>query len=227
MKPIIGITPHFNEEDRYEVSEAYASSLRNHGVMPIILPILIENIPQYLGMISGLLLSGGTDIHASRYGEQSHEKAEPPCHARDEFELKLCHAALGADMPILGICRGAQLINVALGGRLIQHCENHNFYGDDDIRRYIHSVIVEPKSKLGAILGGGEINVNSIHHQCICGKLGAGISASAWSPEDGLVEGIEVASKKFVIGVQWHAELLDDKHSEALFRAFANACLAR
>ena len=223
MKPIIGITPHFNEENRYEVSEAYALCLRNHGVMPIILPYDIENIPHYLGMISGLLLTGGVDIHASRYGEESHEKAEPPCHNRDEYELQVCLAALKVDMPILGICRGAQLINVALGGRLIQHCDNHLFLGDD-IRKHVHNVTLDPNSKLGGILGGSEIGVNSIHHQCICGKLGKGINVSAWSPDDGLVEGIEVASKRFVIGVQWHAELLDDENSETLFRAFANAC---
>ena len=221
MQPIIGVSPNFNEKGEYFLDHNYISGLKAHGVSAVILPYDVESIPNYLNMISGLLLSGGMDIQASYYGETPHEKADTPNLTRDEFELAICREALKADMPILGVCRGSQMINVALGGNLVQHHENHYF--EDDKSKYIHPITVRPESKLHKIIGSGEIDVNSVHHQCMGHKLGDGVSICAVSP-DNIPEAIEVASKKFVLGLQWHPELLDDVHNKAIFRAFAEAC---
>jgi gamma-glutamyl-gamma-aminobutyrate hydrolase PuuD len=222
MQPLIGISPNFNEKGEYFLDSKYISRLKALGASTIILPYDVESIPMYLSMISGLLLSGGMDIQASHYGETPHEKSDTPNLARDEFELAICREALNADMPILGICRGSQLLNVVLGGNLEQHFENHNF-GDEDSGKYIHPIKIEPGSKLHTIIGSSEIEINSVHHQSAGNRLGDGVSICAVS-HDGIPEAVEVASKKFVLGLQWHPELLNDAHNEAIFRAFIAAC---
>ena len=177
MKPIIGITPSFIK-GRYDCGPKYVSKIAELGATPIILPYQTESIPVYLKMVSGLLFSGGGDIDASHFDQVHHEKASVPVKERDEFELELCRQAVEADMPFLGICRGEQILNVALGGDLNQHFDGHNFSGDKRTS-YIHSVKLEPTSKLRGIIGCDEIMVNSIHHQSVGGRLGDGASISA------------------------------------------------
>ena len=222
MKPIIGITPYFTDDQKYSLNLPYVTSLLACDVTPIILPYDISSIPAYLGMISGLLLSGGGDIDAPYFNQPRHEKAGAPTIARDEFELALCREALKMNMPILGICRGEQILNVALGGDLHQHIEGHLF--GDRRTEYIHSITLAEGSKLRSIIGRDSIEINSIHHQSVGDKLGEGVSVSAVSP-DGIIEAIEVTSKKFVIGTQWHPEELSakDSYNMAIFRAFADA----
>jgi len=224
MKPIIGITPYFTDDQKYSLNSPYIASLAACGVTPLILPYDPESIPAYLKLISGLLLSGGGDIDAPYFNQPRHEKAGAPTIARDEFELALCREALKIDMPILGICRGEQVLNVALGGDINQHIEAGGHLFSDKRTEYIHSVKLIEGSKLRSIIGRDEIEVNSIHHQCVGNKLGEGVSVCAVSP-DGIIEAIEVASKKFAIGVQWHPEELaakDTSHA-AIFRAFVDA----
>jgi putative glutamine amidotransferase len=222
MKPIIGVTPTYTKDQKYHLSATYLRNLTEFGVSTVILPYEVDSIPTYLKTISGLLLSGGGDIAAQYFNEPHHEKANPPTIERDEFELQLCREALKMNLPILGICRGEQLLNVALGGNIIQHLDGHN-HGDDDRVKYIHTVKLTKGSKLHSILGSEEIQVNSVHHQAVGSKLGDGVSVSAVSPE-GFAEAIEVTSKKFVVGVQWHPEELKDANTTAIFRAFTDAC---
>ncbi|MCL2673735.1 MAG: gamma-glutamyl-gamma-aminobutyrate hydrolase family protein [Defluviitaleaceae bacterium] len=224
MKPIIGITPYFTDDQKYSLNSPYVASLLACGVTPIILPYDPESIPTYLKMISGLLLSGGGDIDASYFNQEPHEKAGAPTIARDEFELALCREAVKINMPVLGICRGEQVLNVALGGNILQHIEEGGHQFGEKRTEYIHSVKLAEGSKLRSIIGQDEIETNSIHHQSVGDKLGEGVSISAVSP-DGIIEAIEVASKKFVIGLQWHPEELAAKDSNhmAIFRAFTDA----
>jgi len=224
MKPIIGITPYFTDDQKYSLNSPYVASLLACGVTPIILPYDPESIPAYLKMISGLLLSGGGDIDAPYFNQERHEKAGAPTIARDEFELALCREAVKMDMPVLGICRGEQVLNVALGGDILQHIEAGGHQVSERRTEYIHSIKLTADSKLRAIVGHDEIQVNSIHHQAVGSKLGEGVSVSAVSP-DGIIEAIEVASKKFVIGLQWHPEELatKDPNHMAIFRAFTDA----
>ena len=221
MQPIIGVTPSFID-NRYAVGAKYISKIVELGAVPIIFSYQLENIPVYMKMVSGLLFSGGGDIDAKHFNQVHHEKASKPNKERDEFEIELCRRAIQADIPYLGICRGAQVLNVALGGDLNQHFEGHNFDGDRRVN-YIHNVRLEPGSKFHEIIGSDEIRVNSIHHQSVGEKLGDGISVCAFSSEEGIIEAIEARSKKFVIGVQWHPEELIDAYSANLFKAFVDA----
>ena len=224
MNPIIGITPFFTDEQKYSLSLKYVSAINIYGVTPLILPYAPDSIPAYLRLVSGVMLTGGGDIDARFFNEQRHEKAGEPTIARDEFELALCRAAVAADIPLLGICRGAQVLNAALGGNLCQHIEGHN--RNDKRSGYVHNVNIAMGSKLYSIVGRTELGVNSIHHQCVGDRLGEGVSVSAVSP-DGIIEAIEVASNRFAVGVQWHPEELaaSDSHHAALFRAFVNAAI--
>jgi len=222
MSTIIGITPSFTDDRKYSLNLKYVSGLDIYGITPLILPYEPDSIQTYLRLVSGVLISGGGDIDARYFGQLRHEKAGEPTIARDEFELALCRAAIAADIPLLGICRGAQVLNVALGGDLCQHIEGHNY--SDRRSDYIHNVEIAIGSKLYSIVGRAELKVNSIHHQCAGEKLGEGVSVSAVSP-DGIIEAIEVASNKFAVGVQWHPEELAafDSNHASLFHAFVNA----
>lgn len=163
----------------------------------------------------GLVLAGGSDIEPSLYG-QPNLAARSPHPERDEMEMRLVREALRLDLPILGICRGAQLLNVAFGGTLQQDIgEAHT-----GVR---HGVRFEPGSKLAAI--ARPKTVNSRHHQAV-DRLGAGLKVAAWSAGDDIVEGIEAPDRRFVLAVQWHPEDLaieGEQEARALFAAFAAA----
>lgn len=220
---VIGIVPGF-DGGKYAVSPLYVEAVEAGGGLALILPYTgKEGIAAQMGLISGLLLTGGGDIEPALYGQQRSPKTEPPTPMRDEYELEVCRAALGAGIPVLGICRGCQLLNVALGGNMEQHVDNHVF---NTPRRadYIHDVYITEGSRLAAIMGGTQVSVNSIHHQVVGSSLGRGLVVSAKSG-DGLVEGIEHTGQ-FALGVQWHPEELahKDKLQAALFSAFVQAC---
>ena len=219
--PIIGITPSFTEQGKYSLNPNYVSAITVHGATPLILPYEPGSIKTYLRIVSGVVITGGGDIDSRFWGEVRHEKAGTPVAARDEFELALCREAVAAGVPLLGICRGAQILNVALGGSLIQHIDGHDH---PDRFAIAHTIEIAPNSKLRSIIGQTELGVNSIHHQCVGARLGEGVSISAVSP-DGIVEAVEVASKRFTLGVQWHPEELAAAYPlhAAIFRAFVEA----
>ncbi|MCH8064549.1 MAG: gamma-glutamyl-gamma-aminobutyrate hydrolase family protein [Chloroflexi bacterium] len=195
-------------------------------------PLDLRGVETDVSTLDGLVLTGGLDIAPERYGQEPHERtvcAEP---ARDAYELDLLHAALAADLPVLAICRGSQLLNVALGGSLLQNIASANHRADyktEGMPSRWHSVRVVSGSRLRGLLGVEEMEVNSRHHQGVLAETVApGLTAVAISP-DGVVEAIESDAHRWVVGVQWHAERPEPEYpdfaklSRPLFQAFVDA----
>ena len=201
---------------------AYPGAVSTGGGTPVIVPPFApeDDVETILDRVDGVVLSGGPDIHPCLYGQEEHPELGPTDIGLDRFELGFVRRALERDLPLLGICRGAELLNVARGGTLIQHVEGHR--QTEEARVTTHDVRVEAGSRLAEVLGATEAAVNTYHHQAI-DRLGGGVRAVAWSP-DGLVEGIELSGVDFAIGVQWHAEgLIDEAEQARLFSRFADA----
>lgn len=177
--------------------------------------------------LNGLLLTGGVDINPHRYGQPPHPRTQEPDDERDALESGLVGEALALDLPVLAICRGMQLLNVHLHGTLVQHLSSvaiHEQRLPDEEpgkHRSAHSVDILPGTLLARIVGPGKHLVNSRHHQAIS-ELGSGIIASAVS-EDDVIEALELPSKRFVLGVQWHPEdrIEASEDDRKLFAAFA------
>lgn len=181
--------------------------------------------------LDGLLLSGGGDLEARHFGQPQHSKTNPPDRERDEFELSLTAAALSAGIPILGICRGAQVLGVALGGQLVQDLDSewpraakHRPEGNEGIVR--HWVRVVEGSRLAGIFDAVRVCVNSFHHQANT-HLGPEVVGTAWA-SDKVIEAIEAQACGFVVGVQWHPEQMwqTSPRQRRLFAAFVAACQA-
>ena len=170
--------------------------------------------------VAGVCFSGGGDIAPERYGEVDLERVcENVIPERDELELSLARRALDADLPILGICRGFQLLNVALGGRLAMDVTGHQAKGDDVIEHRL--VIGDPNARLARASGARELRVNSRHHQAVTpDRLAPSLHATVL--HDGLVEAFESPSHRWVVGVQWHPERTAevDEHAARIFDAF-------
>jgi gamma-glutamyl-gamma-aminobutyrate hydrolase PuuD len=192
----------------------YEQALLAVGVEPV---RIHPDSPRDLEGLDGLLLSGGTDLNPSRYGQQPHQANDEPDDPRDEMETALLASALERDLPVLAICRGMQLFNVAHGGTLEQHVENHRRPGVNGA----HRIGVEPRTRLADAMGFGSHVVNSRHHQVI-GRIGDSLRVSARS-EEGYAEALERKDKRFALAVQWHPEDLVGIRPEArrLFEAFA------
>jgi putative glutamine amidotransferase len=189
---------------------SYRRGLAAAGIEPV------ENVRSLTGL-DGLLLAGGTDVDPALYGEPAAPETEEPDRERDSLERALVAEALERDLPVFGICRGIQLLNVALGGTLEQHIEDHK----RPKVREVHPVRIEPGSLLARILGAGDYMVNSRHHQC-AGRIAAALRVSATAP-GGVVEAVELPGKRFVLAVQWHPEARLDSPDLKLFEAFAAA----
>jgi putative glutamine amidotransferase len=223
-RPLIGITSYEPEEVHAGVwffsaaliPSTYVSAIAQAGGRPVVLPPLDEGVEETLDALDGLLFSGGEDLDPDHYGAERHAETKGVHEARDRAELILLGAALERDMPVLAVCRGSQIMNVALGGDLVQHVpelvghEEHRHtpgtFADHDVR-------VDPASRLGRVLGD-HAPVKSHHHQGF-GRLGEGLREAAWA-DDGLVEGLEDPNRRFALGVLWHPEEGDD---DALFTA--------
>ena len=221
MKPLIAITP-ATDDKKFSVSHAYCDMVEAAGGVPLILPYAKgSDIACGLSLADGLILSGGGDIHSRYLDEPLHPKASGIFEARDTYEIALCQMALARDMPIFGICRGMQILNVALGGGIFQHIEGHSF--PEQRGEGVHAVTVAPHSHLYRVVYKTEIHVNSVHHQAVS-RLGDGLVVSAAA--GGVVEAIELPGKNFVLGVQWHPEALIRIFSEqfAIAEAFIAAC---
>ena len=195
-------------------------------------PLDLRGVETRVSLLDGLVLTGGLDIDPSRYGQEPHPRTKCAEPARDEYELGLLHAALAADLPVLAICRGSQLLNVALGGSLLQNIETANHRADyktEGMPSRWHSVRLVSGSRLHKLFGVEEMEVNSRHHQGVLPEMVApGLTAVATSP-DGTVEATESDAHRWVVGVQWHAELPEPEHpdfaklSRPLFQAFVEA----
>ncbi len=194
----------------------YAEAVRLGGLEPV--PISPER-PGSLDGLRGLVITGGCDIDPARYGQAPLSVNDQPDRARDELECSLLAEAIAADLPVLGICRGLQLLNVACGGTLHQDIPGHRVKNGIEV----HTVAMRPGTRLAAILGNGEYSVNSRHHQA-AGRIGEGLAVVAAAP-DGTVEGLEMPGRRFVLAVQWHPEDRVRTHplDLRLFEALAEA----
>jgi putative glutamine amidotransferase len=222
MTPRIGITtgPRVHDGRDFEgLDRAYAAAVAAAAGLPLLLPTLD---PMWVGAalagVDGLVLSGGGDVDPARYGEQAVPELGRVNGARDEWELALVRAALVADVPVLAICRGCQVLTVATGGSLVQHLPAVSALDHDVPDREheaVHDVRLEAGSALARIVGVDVVGVNSMHHQAAA-RLGDGLRAVGWSPDD-VVEAVEVPDRP-VMGVQWHPEhMVDAAPHRALF----------
>jgi len=225
-RPLIGISSYgrAGERQTFSLPCEYVDVVRLVGGVPIVLPAVEGEIPEALDAVAALILSGGGDVDPAHYGGPRHEANYGISQERDGFEIALARAALARrDFPVLCICRGMQLLNVALGGDLVPHIPDQ--YGEHVVHRHPerlpveHGVRVDPASRLADVLGATDLTVHSVHHQAVR-RLGDGLRAVAWS-SDGVVEAIESEHHPFVIGVQWHPELgaLGDERQRHLFEA--------
>ncbi|MFN2452470.1 MAG: gamma-glutamyl-gamma-aminobutyrate hydrolase family protein [Candidatus Dormibacteria bacterium] len=204
---------------------SYVEAIRQGGGVPILLPPVPDAADALVRHLDGLVLAGGNDIDPASYGARPHPATRNTRPERDAAELALVRAALARTLPVLGICRGMQLLNVARGGDLIQHLPD--LVGDERHQPRPghfaeHPVVPEPGSHLAAVLGAGT-EVASCHHQGI-GRLGDGLVVGGRAP-DGVIEAIEMPGRAFVLGVQWHPE--EHAHRDArLFTALVEATRA-
>ena len=244
-RPLIGITTsEVRVKDSFEptpqgdpprkdiaLGYRYFEAIERAGGTPVILPPLDgPSVKPLLAHLSGLCLAGGPDIDPASYGAERHPELGPTEPEVDRFELEVTWAAQARRIPILAICRGAQLLNVAQGGSLHMHLPDaggsvlHRREGDE-APNVAHDVSLEPGTILSEVLGTTRIEVNSFHHQAVR-RLGRGLRAVAHA-EDGVIEGIETTGPDFVVGVQWHAECMEGSPHGALFDAFVAAAAER
>jgi len=232
-RPRIGITLNLETRQRRTlllvVDALYGEAIAAAGGTPCLLEPLAQPrlLAEYAGFLDGLLLSGGGDLHPRYYGEKPRGPLQLSHPRRDAFETALVRRMLRLGKPVLGICYGMQLLNVVLGGSLLQHLaepslSRHRAPGKRGIRR--HRVRLAPGSRLHRALGQPALQVASSHHQAV-NTLGQGLVAAAWAP-DGVVEAVEHARLPFVVGVQWHPEKTPrSRPTRRLMAAFVRACL--
>ncbi len=223
MKPLIGISCRRHDApsgDRwFYLQKEYSEAVFAAGGIPVQLPLLAE--PEYAAAVAqrldGIVLSGSaSDVDPQRYGARPHPKQGPVHPERDALDAAILRVALDARKPVLGICFGTQMLNVALGGSLVQHLETDLSHSDREAR---HSVRVEPDSVLARLGGAGEHAVNTSHHQAL-DRVAAGLRITARAP-DGTIEAVETTdTERFLVGVQWHPERIwnESALSAALFQ---------
>ncbi|GAA0316330.1 gamma-glutamyl-gamma-aminobutyrate hydrolase family protein [Bacillus carboniphilus] len=232
MKPMIGITSHVELDYKHTLNHDYIQAVIDAGGLPVILPVGIdEDVDQLVDKLDGFVVTGGGDIDPTLFGEEPHRNLGEISPGRDSFELALIKKALEADKPIVAICRGIQIMNIAVGGDMYQdiYAQTDNEllqHGQKATRNHLaHFVHVEPDSLLAQIADTTKFKVNTYHHQAVRNvPLPFKISGTA---SDGIIEAIESVEHKFVLGVQWHPEGLaykGDEISKRIFRRFIEFC---
>jgi putative glutamine amidotransferase len=224
IRPVVGITTYVEpaswghwQLDAALIPYDYVHTLEQAGARPLLVPPSENGVEETLDALDGILFSGGSDLDPQTYGADPHAETSGVRPERDRAELALLEAALARDMPVLAVCRGFQVLNVAQGGDLVQHLPD--VVGDErhrEVRGVFseHEVRIDEESRLGSALGG-TAPVKSHHHQGV-GRLGEGLREVAWA-DDGTIEGLEDPARRFVVGVLWHPEAGDDlKLFEAL-----------
>ena len=225
MRPLIGITTYVTRArwaywdlEAALIPQDYVDDVERAGGRALLVPPSLEGVDETLDALDGLVLTGGSDLDPALYDEQAHPETFGVHRLRDDAELALLRGAMERDMPLLGICRGIQVINVGLGGSLLQHVPEvvgHEGHKHDPPGQFLeHDVEVLPETRLVGLLGT-RTHVMSHHHQGLK-TLGEGVREAARA-EDGLVEAIEVPDKRFAVGVLWHPEAGTDP---SLFEAF-------
>lgn len=238
-RPVIGIPARSVVDSsngfRYSgIPLTYSNAVERAGGAPILIPLHLskETLEAIYSRIDALLLAGGVDVHPKEFGEEVEAFCGEIDTARDETELQVTRWALADGHPIFGICRGIQMLNVAAGGSLYQDIptqietqQNHSYRSGDPYNLRAHPVAIDPTSRVAKWLGTPEIEVNSLHHQSLK-TVAPGLRVIARSP-DGVVEAVESQDDRFLIGVQWHPELLeDDERFGKLFEAFVDSARA-
>lgn len=229
--PLIGLTTYARDEkDRYHLPATYVDAVRRVGGLPALIPPGEQSPDAWLDIVCGLVLTGGGDIDPSLYGGRSHPMTYMVDAERDEWEMKLIAEVVRRGIPTLCICRGLEVLNVALGGSLVEHLTDevgesvpHRASQWEPVR---HIVRVVSSSRLHAILNETEFSVASQHHQGLR-RLASPLVAAAHAP-DGTVEAVELSAHPWLIGVQWHPELTsaEDPIQRRLFEAFVRAAAA-
>jgi putative glutamine amidotransferase len=226
MKPVVGITSYAEEvtwgawvEEAALVPLSYVRAIERAGGRPLVVPPSEGAIEETLSVFDGILFSGGSDLDPQLYDAEAHPETQGVHEARDRAEMTLLAAALERDMPVLAVCRGSQVLNVARGGDLVQHLPDelgHEQHKHTPGEYSDHDVTLEPDTRVGGILGE-RAPVKSHHHQGF-GRIGEGLRESGYA-EDGTVEALEDPSKRFAVGVLWHPEEGEDM---ALFEALVH-----
>jgi putative glutamine amidotransferase len=219
-RPVIGISAYdvpvtFGQWTEFQsvlAPAGYSRSVTAAGGLPVVIPP-VDGSTELLDLLDGVVFTGGSDLNPAVYGQEAHPESIGFHDGRDRAELALVREAIRRDMPVLGICRGMQLLNVALGGDLIQHLGSETHKGPPGTYTF-HDVTVTPGTRLADVLGAGT-RTHSCHHQAP-DRLGEGLRANAQA-EDGTVEGIELPGARFAVGVLWHPEE-DEVRGAPLFR---------
>ena len=227
-RPMIGLSANTSDDGlRIDIRKNYPESIMLAGGIPVILPHPCSGDDARLlaEELDGILFTGGGDADPVLYGEEKLPQCHEPDHDRDSFELELFRAARELGRPILGICRGCQLINVAMGGTLVQDIPSQRpdavpHYQSQDGTNTFHSVNITESSLLHGIIGKDLIEVNSFHHQAVRDPA-PGLAVSAFAP-DGIIEAVEGTEGSFLLGVQWHPEYMSRIREDMLgiFKAF-------
>ncbi len=233
--PLIGVTTYSDKNKAgYPIAallQAYVDALVQAGAAPVLIPngLPSETREALFARLDGILFTGGGDISLDYFEGEAHPSIDGVNRQRDELELSLVRTAVEQEKPFLGICRGFQVVNVALGGTLFTHIPDqkpgslkHDYYPKYPRNHLAHPVKVEAESRLAAILGETELKVNSLHHQG-AKLVPDSLNPVAYAP-DGLVEAVELPGHPFAMAVQWHPEWLTDQPAtRRLFRAFVEA----
>jgi putative glutamine amidotransferase len=219
VRPLIGITTYSQPEVSWGhwtvpsalVPLSYVTAVERAGGRPLLVPPVDDGVGETLDVLDGIVFSGGDDLDPGSYGADAHPETRGTAPQRDDAELALLTAALERDLPVLAVCRGSQILNVARGGDLVQHLPEvvgHEEHRPTPGTFAEHGVTLAAGSRLADVLDGDHAPVKSHHHQGY-GRLGEGLREVAWA-EDGTIEAVEDPSKRFALGVLWHPEEGED-----------------
>jgi putative glutamine amidotransferase len=243
MKPVIGITPSpihqvssAGDLERYAIAACYVNAVLAAGGVPVVLPLQDGNADALLDLVDGLIFSGGADIDPALFGDtEIHPKTYDVHPLRDRFELDLMTRAIERDLPVFCICRGIQILNVACGGTLFQDVpdqfssalQHRQQETGHERHEPSHNVEAESESLLASVYGSVSVPVNSYHHQAVK-DVAPGLHVTARS-DDGLAEAVEMPGRTFVLGVQWHPEMMFEANPEHLapFKELVAAATAK
>ena len=233
-RPTIGITSYWapvslgSWSGRATVTfHGYIEGTRLAGGRPLVIPAdphLADDPDDVLDLLEAIVFVGGDDVGPEEYGAERHPRTGPRHERRDAVELSLMRRAIERDTPVLAICRGFQVLNVAQGGTLVQHLDDHidqRPHREDDATYGVHNVITEPGSRLREIVGE-RVTVHSHHHQG-ADRIGDGLAVAARSAADRIPEGLEDASRRFCIGVLWHPDADAEGGGASLFQALVSS----